>query len=113
MVNLGSSESRMTEWMYNTSNSRIINHNIGASPNFASFPSLLFSSQRLSSNLRAFPRKKATCLWFLSAASCAGVRPVLSATIRSSFFPACTNTVHASKFPRIAAQWRGVQPSLS
>lgn len=55
-------------------------------------------------------RKKATCLWFLSEASCAGVRPVLSVTIRSSFLPACTNTVQASKLPLIAAQWRGVQP---
>jgi len=55
-------------------------------------------------------RKKATCLWFLSEASCAGVRPVLSASIRSSFLPACTSTVQASKLPLIAAQWRGVQP---
>lgn len=55
-------------------------------------------------------RKKATCRWLLSEASCAGVRPVLSVTIRSSFLPACTNTVQASKLPLIAAQWRGVQP---
>lgn len=55
-------------------------------------------------------RKNATCLWFLSEASWAGVRPVLSVTIKSSFLPACTNTVQASKLPLIAAQWRGVQP---
>jgi len=58
-------------------------------------------------------RKNATCLWFLSEASCAGVSPVLSVTIKSSFLPACTNTVHASKLPLIAAQWRGVQPEIT
>lgn len=62
-------------------------------------------------NLYGVPtRKNATCLWFLSAASCAGVRPVLSVTIKSSFFPACTKTVHASKLPLMAAQCKGVQP---
>lgn len=37
---------------------------------------------------------------------------MLSVTIKSSFLPACTNTVHASKLPLIAAQWRGVQPEI-
>lgn len=55
-------------------------------------------------------RKKATCRWFLSEANCAGVNPVLSVIIKSSFFPAWTKTVHASKLPLMAAQWRGVQP---
>ena len=46
---------KITDFAYNTSSTNITNHKIGASPNFESFPNRLFESQRLSSNLLAFP----------------------------------------------------------
>jgi len=39
-------------------------------------------------------------------ASCAGVGPVLSITIKSSFLLTSADTMQAFKLPWIAAQWR-------
>jgi hypothetical protein len=54
--------------------------------------------------------KMTNLLWPFSDASCLGVDPLLLVTMRSSFVPAWARTVHASMFPPMAAQCKGVQP---
>jgi hypothetical protein len=48
--------------------------------------------------------------WPLSAASWAGVKPLVSLTRSSFLLPAWTRTMHTSKWPLIAAQCKGVHP---
>mmetsp|Transcript_43696 Transcript_43696/g.83397 ORF Transcript_43696/g.83397 Transcript_43696/m.83397 type:complete len:203 (+) Transcript_43696:855-1463(+) len=52
-------------------------------------------------------------MWPFCIASWAGVLPVVSDTNSASAPPPCTSSVHASEWPLMAAQCRGVHPSLS
>ena len=80
---------------------------------FRSTPREADAADERSRLARSVESMKARYLLPLSCASWIAVQPVLSTIPMRSGGPACTSTVAAVVCPRMAAQWSGVQPSLS